>query len=101
MSDSWIVSGLLTGGVGATIGSIVTAAIQVVGKRSESRAAAADLVTRAAGTMIDRLDRENHELREAILLLTDVLDEVLPTIKAPPDAIGKLREARKALQRAI
>lgn len=92
---------LLTGGVGATLGSLLTAVFQVMGHRGESRANAADLVTKAAGAMVDRLDRENRALREAVLLLTDVLDEVLPQIKAPPDVVQKLHDAKLAAQRAV
>jgi hypothetical protein len=100
-SSSPIITSLITGGLGATLGGVLTAALQVVSKRGESRATAAELVTRAAGQMVDRLDRENKQLREAILLLTDVLDEVLPGLSAPEDAIRKLKAAKMAAQKAV
>jgi hypothetical protein len=37
-----------------------------VSRRSESRATAADLVTRAASNLVDRLEKENAELRARI-----------------------------------
>ena len=102
MSDgSAVLSTLLTGGLGATIGGIVTAVLQAVSHRAESKASAADLVTKAAGNLVDRLDRENKQLREAILLLTDVLDDVLPQIAAPKDAVEKLKAAKVAAQKAV
>jgi len=96
-----LVGTLVTGGLGATIGGIVTAGIQVMSRRGESKAVAADLVTKAAVSMVDRLDRENKALREAILLLTDVLDEVLPQLQAPDDAVATLKAAKLAAQRAV
>ena len=102
MADGSNVFGvLLSGGLGATIGGILTAAISVFGRRGESRATAAELVTRAAGEMVDRLRSENKSLREAVLLLTDVLDEVLPQLDAPPDVIAKLKKAKRAAQRVV
>lgn len=101
MSDSGWIDSLITGGVGAAIGGVVTAIIQVMSGRDQSRANAAEIVTKAAGNMVDRLDKENKQLREAVLLLTDVLDQVLPQLKAPPDAIAKLKAAKLAAQRAV
>lgn len=99
--QSTLITTLVTGGVGATVGSVVTALIQVFSRRGESKAAAADLVTKAASTIIERLDRENKSLREAVLLLTDVLDEVLPQLHAPEDALRKLKAAKRAAQKAV
>lgn len=96
-----LLAALASGGLGAAIGGVLTAIVQAVSRKGESRATAADLVTKAAGTLVDRLDRENKQLREAVLLLTDVLDEVLDEIQAPPEAIAKLREAKRAAQQAV
>ncbi len=78
------ISALITGGLGAAVGGIITAVVQVVSKRGESRAAAAELVTRAAGSMIDRLQAENDDLRSVI---SDILD-------AQPDSLRNLRDSR-------
>lgn len=96
-----LLSTLITGGLGATVGGVLTAVIQMFGRRSESRAAAADLITKAAGSMVDRLDRENKALREAVLLLTEVLDEVLPQIHAPEEVLAMLKSAKLAAQKAV
>lgn len=101
MPNTPLIATLITGGLGATIGSVATSMIQVISKHDESRATAAELVTRAAGTMVDRLDRENRALREAILLLTEVLDEVLPKLEAPEEALATLKAAKLAAQKAV
>ena len=101
MSATSYVGAAITGGIGAAVGAVTAATVQVLGKRGESRAHAADLVTNAAGRMVDRLDSDNASLREAILLLTAVLDEVLPMLDAPEEVIEKLRRAKRAAQRAI
>lgn len=102
MSDSNnILTTLVTGGLGATFGGIITAVLQVVGKRGESKAAAADLVSKAAGSIVARLDQENKALREAILLLIEVMDEVAPDLIVHPQVSRKLLAARRAAERAI
>ena len=95
------VSSLISGGIGAGVTAIVVALIQQVGRRGESRAQAADLITHAATEMVDRLSVDNRELRTAVLLLTDVLDYALPHIDAPPEVLSKLRDAKRAAQKAI
>lgn len=99
--SSSVLSALLTGGVGATIGGVLTAAIQTAGRRHESKASAADLITKAAGTMVERLDEENRQLRKAILLMIEVLDEVAPTLHGTPEVARKLQEAKRAAERAV
>lgn len=101
MASGGTIAALVTGSVGATLGSIATAFIQIAGHRGQSRAAAADLITSASARVVERLDGENRQLREAILLLTDVLDEVMPLLDAPPDALLKLRQAKRAAQKAV
>ena len=101
MAEPTIVSALVSGGLGATIGGILTSVIQTMSRRDESRAAAADLVSKAAGSLVARLDKENKALREAVLLLTDVLDDVLPSLQATPEAIAKLKAAKRAAELAI
>lgn len=85
-----IASAIITGGVGAALGSIGTALIQTVSRKNVSRAEAADRVTNAAGNLADRLDRtiaqldkDNALMRQAIVAITDVMDEVVPLIADP------------------
>lgn len=73
MSDSptsWI-GALLTGGIGAALGSVATAVLQLLGHKAESRATAADLVTRAAGNLVDRLEKDNADLRARLARAED------------------------------
>jgi len=92
-------STLVTGGLGATVGGVLTAMVQALGRRSEAKATAADLITKAAGTMVDRIEAENSQLRKAILLLIEVIDDVDTSMH--PEAVVKLRAARRAAERAI
>jgi len=99
-----LIGSLLTGGLGAAIGTAITAVIQVVGHKSESRASAADLVTHAAGGLaeqqdriIDRLTKENEKMRKAVWMLSDVIDELLPKVDLPaPDRDRLKKEVRAA-----
>lgn len=100
MTDGWIGS-LITGGMGAALGGVITAALQVMSRHGESRATAAAIVTKAAGGLVERFEHENKELREAVLLLTDVLDEIIPQLQAPPEVLAKLKAAKLAAQRAV
>ena len=84
---SEVVSALITGGLGAAIGSVGTAVVQSLSGRGESRAIAADRVTNAAGNLADRLDRfnlklerENQQLRRAMVMLAEAVEDILPTI---------------------
>ncbi len=92
---------LVTGGFAAGFGAIVMAVVQTWGKKSESRANAADLVTNAAGRMIDRLDKENAELRTAFLMLTDILDEIIDDMSADDPTKARLRKANLAAKKAL
>jgi seryl-tRNA synthetase len=86
---SWsaTITALITGGVGAAVGGVGTALIQSVSHKNESRAAAADLVTNAAGNLADRLDKlntrlecENSQMRKAMVALTEAVEELLPVV---------------------
>ena len=57
---------LITGGLGAALGGIITAIVQVMSRAGESRATAAELVTRAASTLVEQLQADNERLRERI-----------------------------------
>jgi hypothetical protein len=103
-----VVTGLITGGVGVSLGAIGTAIVQSMSGKSESRAHAADLVADAAGNLADRLSRlnekldgENRQMRTAILLLTDVVDQVTPLVSAPPQTIAQLKKINNAAKMAV
>lgn len=85
MAANDVVNSLVSGGVGAAIASVISAAINSWSRKGESRAHAADLVTSAAGSLIERLEEENKRLnetnkmfRECVLDLTDIIDELIP-----------------------
>lgn len=95
-----VISTVITGGIGAAMGGVLTAIIQVTSRRGESRARAADLVAGAAGGLatqqantIARLDKENTKLREALTILTEAVEELLPYVQADPEVITRTREA--------
>ena len=97
-----VVPALVSGGFGAGVATIVVAGIQVWGKKSESRATAADLITDAAGSLasrqaetISRLESRIDRQARAIITLTTVLDEILPQLRGLPDL------ERKTLHEAI
>ena len=102
MSDgNDVVTTLITGGIGATMGTIITAIIQSISKRSESRAIAADRVTNAAGNLADRLDKingdlesENRHMREALIALAEGIEEMLP-LAQDEETRMKIRETIK------
>ena len=98
-----VLPALISSGFGAGVTGVIVAVIQTTGTRGESRAHAADLVTSAAGRLVKRLDEDNVHLREAVLLLTDVLDEVIPllSVSAPPDVVAKLKRAKRAAEMAV
>ena len=91
---------LITGGLGAALGSIGTAVVQSFSKKGEARAAAADRVTNAAGNLADRLDKlnakleeENRQMRKAMVALTEAVEDMLSNIED--------ETVRKKVQKAI
>jgi len=87
MTSSWdaAIPALISGGFGAGVATISVALIQTWGRKSESRANAADLITDAAGALavrqgetIVRLESRVDRQAYAIIQLTAVLDELLP-----------------------
>lgn len=105
MSD--FLPALITGGLGAALGSIGTALIQSLSSRGEARAVAADRVTNAAGNLADRLDKmnsnlgdrlakseqQNIQMRQAMVSLTEAVEDLLPVV--PND------DVRRKVQKAI
>lgn len=108
MSVGSIVTGLITGGAGVSLGAIGAAAVQAFSGKNKSRAQAADLVADAAGNLADRLsklneklDGENRQMRTAILLLTDQVDTILPLVNAPPHTIAQVKKANNSAKLAV
>ena len=104
MSDSGnFIVALITGGLGAALGSIGTALIQSVSKKGEARAVAADRVTNAAGNLADRLDKlnaklevENTQMRKAMVALTEAVEDMMDSINDP----AQRRRVQKAINTA-
>jgi hypothetical protein len=99
---------LVSGGLGVTIGTVATAVIQAMTVRGETKARAADMVADAAGNVTDRvtklndrLDAENHQMRTAIILLTDVVDQIIPLVQATPETVAQLKKANNAAKMAV
>jgi seryl-tRNA synthetase len=91
---------LITGGLGAALGSIGTALIQSISKKGEARAVAADRVTNAAGNLADRLDKlnskleqENTQMRKAMVALTEAVEDMMFAVED--------EQTRKKVQKAI
>ena len=59
---------LVSGGFGAGLTAVIVAVIQNFGKKSQAKAEAAELITKAAGELVDRLQKDNIKMRTAILL---------------------------------
>ena len=55
----------------------------------------------AATRMMDRLERENTRMREAIIALTDVLDELITDVDLSASSRAKLREANNKAKLAV
>lgn len=96
-----VIGWIIAGGGGTLIGSVVTAFIQTLGSRGKDRAAAADVSVGAATRMMDRLERENTRMREAIIALTDVLDELITDVDLSASSRAKLREANNKAKLAV
>lgn len=108
MAVASVASLLVSGGLGAAITAFATPLIQHFSHRSETRAHAADLIAEAAGNVTDRisklneqLDARNRQMRTAIMLLTDAVDQVIPSIDSTPSVIEQLKKANKAAKTAI
>jgi hypothetical protein len=124
-----VLAALAYAGAGAGIGTIGAAVITSRGQKGESRAHAADLIANAAGELADRVTKLNEHLevqnqdlheaigaaeaharaaeekslaqRRAIILLTDVIDEILGDLELSPAKHAQLAEATKAARLAL
>ena len=104
-------TGLITSvtftGLGAVISPLIIALIQSQGKRSESRATAADLISNAAGGFVERLNKDNIDLRRtvklqrsAILKIVDVLDDIIDNLPLDGPTEQKLKLASRLAREA-
>lgn len=96
-----VIPTLISGGFGAGITAILVATIQNFGKKKESRASAADLITNAAGEIVDRLQKENIRMRKSLLLLTDVLDGIIEDMAVDPELKVKLKQVNRKAKESI
>lgn len=105
---SSVVGTIITGGLGATLGGVMTALIQVLSKKSESRAKAADIVADAAGGLADRLNhmnedltKDNKVLRQSVLVLIGVVDAAVLDLPPGSPWAEKLRHASEAAKLSL
>ena len=100
---------LSSAGVGALIAGVLVAIINGVFNRGGKRADAAKSLTDATNAFTERVDlmnkslhQEIRALREAVMLLTDVVDELYPVIEATltPEQKKKLKEANSSAKLA-
>lgn len=82
-----VVVALITGGLGAALGSVGTAIVQSLSRKGESRAIAAEQVSNAAGNLADRLDKlniklehENVQMRKALVSLCEAVEDMLGAV---------------------
>lgn len=102
------INSVVSGGIGASIAAAVTAVVQLVGRKGESRATAADLVAEAAGKVTAqvnelnaRFEHDNRQMRAALLSVIDCLDELIASSDVPVSTAEKLRAARRTATEAI
>lgn len=108
MTISGAISALAYAGVGAGVGSIGAAIVSTHASKGESRAHAANLISEAAAGLaerqveiIDRITDQNERMRQAIILLSDVLDELLPQLPLSAPDMNRLKKATNAAKSAL
>ena len=95
-----IIPALISGGFGAGLATVVTAVVQTLGKKAESRATAAGIITDAAGNLaarqsetIARLEARVERQAKALVALTAVIDELLTDMAIDVPARKRLHKA--------
>ena len=108
MSIGGAVTALAYAGVGEGVGSIGAAIVSTRAGKGESRAHAANLISEAAAGLaekqveiIDRITQQNERMRQAIIMLSDVLDELLPQLPLDEGDMTKLKKATIAAKSAL
>ena len=112
---SWLISGATYAGLGALLSGPVVAAVQAWGRKSESRATAANIVTDAASDLVKQYVDMNRELRdqirqqtttnrkqrEALIKVIDVIDDIITTLHLEGPPADKLKAASKVARDSI
>ena len=102
MADiSSLVVGIVSGGIGTSLGAIAAAIIQSRSKKGESRATAADIVTGASAKIIVRLEQENKQMREAIVMVSSLLDELIEDMPVDNPTKVRLREVNRHIKLSV
>lgn len=90
----------MAGGGGTLIGSTLVGIVQIFGKRGKDHADAADVSIGVATKMMDRLQKENQNLRKAVALALDAIDAMV-VASDPVTAKAKAQEARTILIQSL
>ena len=108
MHFSEAIPALAYAGIGAGLGTIGASIVNSRSGRGEARAHAADMISEAASGLADRqaatskrLSLENEKMRKAIMMLSDVLDELLPQLSLDKVELTKLKKATIAAKLAV
>ena len=100
---------LVAGGGGAVIGGIVTKVVEYILSRETRRVDSAQAVTdmtidvlRAVAAMNNELQTQIAQLRQAIIVLTDAVDEILPHVTGlSEEQRTRLQEANNAAEMSV
>lgn len=92
---------VMAGGGGTLIGSIIMGLLQTLGNRGKDRADAADVNIATATKLMDRLQRENQQMREALVLTLDAIEAIVCHLEDDSPAYVKAREARHILIKSL
>lgn len=92
---------VMAGGGGTLIGSIIMGLIQTLGKRGKEHADAADVSLSAATKMMDRLQRENENMRAAMVLTLEAIEAIVAELPPTSSAKSLAREARQTLIKSL
>jgi hypothetical protein len=87
---------------GAVGGTAITSVVNHFSNRTVNKAQASELITDAAQTVTRQFAELNRELgtqvtlmRSAILLLTEIVDQIAPLVEAPEDVVFQLKQANQ------
>jgi hypothetical protein len=94
-------------GLGTLLGTVVGKMIEGFTSRRKVEAEAAEVITDAAGTLVNnlqllnrQLDAQLYQMRVAVLLLTEVVDQIAPLVNASQEVVDKLKSANRAAKLA-